>query len=488
MGAPGIRAALLLLLMASAVPDAVLAAERLRLAPCEVPEIPGETLRCGIYEVFEDRAAAKGRKIPLRVVVVSALEPPALPDAVIYFEGGPGASVVASGADVLQEMAALRRKRDIVLVDVRGTGGSRRLDCPHEEQGRAAAEALETFLEPAAIRRCRQALEKEADLARYTTDAIVDDVDEVRAALGYAQANVMGASYGTRAAAVYARRHPKVVRTLLLSSVLPVDARVPQSLAAHTEQAFRRVTAACAADIACRAAFPDPRADLDAVLKRMERPVEVAIADDEGGRRQLALSRNGVAQTVRYLLYRPVGAREIPALLRRAAAGDLAPLAQRAWDLASGLLAAPTGGLYLSVTCAEDVAFLDPAEAAKQAAGTFVGDLRWRQQRAACAEWPAAKVDAGFLEPVRSDVPTLIFAGELDPATPVEWAERVASNLPNSRLLVVPGGGHVFYGLEGIQCLDALAAQMVEQGSVANLDLDACRRTIKPLPFTLTVD
>jgi pimeloyl-ACP methyl ester carboxylesterase len=464
----------------------------LELKPCRLPEIEGEALRCGTYEVFEDRAAGKGRKIALRVVVVPARETPVEPDPVIYFEGGPGVSIVQSGPDVVAELAAILRHRDILLVDVRGTGGSHRLDCPRPDGGQAMpaiAQTLDTFMDPAALRRCRETLEKENDLSQYTTDSIVDDVDEVRAALGYPKVNVMGASYGTRAALVYLRRHPESVRTVMISSVLPVDARVPTHLARHTQAGFDRLAADCAAEPACHSAFPDPKGDLDAVLKRLAAgPVEVAVQDDDGKPQRLRLSRNGAAQTVRYLLYRPAGIRMLPLFLHRAAAGDPGPLGQAAWDIASAMRSASSQGLYLSVTCAEDVAFVDRAEAAKLSEGTFFGDFRLRQQIEACEGWPAAKLPASFLEPVRSKVPVLILAGENDPATPVEWARKVSETLPGSRLLVVPGGSHVFYNLEGIECLDRLTAELVERGSAEGLDLEGCRRSIRRPPFATTLD
>jgi pimeloyl-ACP methyl ester carboxylesterase len=176
----------------------------------------------------------------------------------------------------------------------------------------------------------------------------------------------------------------------------------------------------------------------------------------------------------------------LPLFLHRAAAGDLGLLAQAGWDIASVTRSASAQGLYLSVTCAEDVAFVDRAEAERLAEGTFFGDFRVRQQLEACEGWPAAKVPASFLEPVRSPsstLPVLILAGENDPTTPVEWARKVSETLPASRLLVVPGGNHVFYNLEGIECLDRLTAELVEKGSAEGLDLEGCRKSIRRPPF-----
>ena len=461
---------------------------RLTLAPCKLPDYEGAA-RCGTWEVFENRAAASGRKISLRVVVIPARAEPVAPDPVVFFEGGPGVSVVDSAPSFVEELSAVLLHRDLVLVDARGTGGSHPLSCPQPEGLRGVEEALDTFMDPAAVRRCREVLARDNDLTQFTTDAMVDDVDEVRAALGYEKLNLMGASYGTRAAQVYLRRHPESVRTVVLSSVLPTDARVPTHLAAHTQAAFDHVVADCAAEAPCHAAFPDPRGDLETVLKRLATaPVGVPVRDEDGKERTLQLSKNGVVQTVRYLLYRPSGVRELPFVLRRAAEGDLTLIGQRAYDIASALLASPPDGLYLSVTCAEDVAFVDRDEAAQLSAKSFVGDLRLRQQLAACAEWPYAKLPASFLEPVSSPVPVLLVAGENDPATPLEWALRVARALPRSRLLVVPGGAHTFYGLEGVECLDRLTADFVARGSAEELDLDGCRNAIRRPPFARSLE
>lgn len=461
---------------------------RLALTPCRLPGLEREA-RCGTYEVFEDRTSRSGRKIGLRVVVIPAGKRPVAPDPVVYFEGGPGGSAVDSGPGLLEEFPAALRHRDLVLVDARGTGGSSPLLCPVQQGLRQIEEALDTFMSPAAAGRCRDALSRDHDLTQYTTDAIVDDVEEVRAALGYGKVNLLGASYGTRAALVYLRRHPEAVRSALLISVVPQDARVPRLLAPHTQAAFERLAAACAAEPACDRAFPDPGADLRAVLDRLAAsPAQVTVRDEEGRERTMRLSRDGAAQTVRYLLYSPARAREVPAVLRRAAAGDLQPLAQRAHDLATFFLASPPDGVYLSVTCAEDVAFVDREEARRLAAGTFMGDFRLRQQIAACAEWPAARLPATFLEPIRSTAPVLILAGENDPTTPLVWAEQVARTLPGSRILVVPGGAHSFAGLKGIDCMDGVAADFLTRGSADKVDLESCRQAIRRPPFLLTLD
>ncbi len=468
-------------------------ARRLKLKRCRIPEIPGETVRCGTYEVFENRGAGTGRKIALRVVVIPARKKPVAPDPLVFFEGGPGGSAIDSGAGLMEELSAVLQHRDILLVDARGTGGSGPLNCPGPngpaDVVAAVQETLDRFHDAESARRCRAALEKDHDLTQYTSETIVDDVNDVRAALGYAKVNLLGASYGTRAAQVYLKRHPETVRTVILEAVVPIDSRIPRSLPRQTETAFERTIAACAADRSCRAAFPFPRRDLEALLGRLEvEPEPVTVRDEAGKPHEIKLSRNGAAQTVRYLLYRPGGARLLPLYLREAAAGNIQPLGQVAWDIAYGMNSESSDGLYLSVTCAEDVAFVDRGEALQLAFGTFIGDARLRQQTSSCDAWPAAKLPASFLEPVRSAVPALLVAGENDPATPPDWAQAVAAGLTGSRLLVIPNGAHSFDGLEGAECVQRLATQLVETGSAEGLDLDACRAAIKPPPFSTTLE
>ena len=90
---------------------------------------------------------------------------------------------------------------------------------------------------------------------------------------------------------------------------------------------------------------------------------------------------------------------------------------------------------------------------------------------------------ASFLEPVRSSVPVLIYSGENDPTTPREWTEKVAQTLPGSRILTVPGGAHVFYNLPGVECLDRVYSDFLARGTAEGIDLETCRKSIRPLPF-----
>ncbi len=132
--------------------------------------------------------------------------------------------------------------------------------------------------------------------------------------------------------------------------------------------------------------------------------------------------------------------------------------------------------MHLSVTCAEDVPLIreDEIEAATQ--GTFLGDARVRQQRRACEFWPRGSLPSGYHEPVRSQIPALLIAGELDPVTPPWTAEQVARKLLNSRVVVVPGGAHS----NTDDCVTGLITRFVAAGTIEGLDTSCVSETAPP--------
>jgi pimeloyl-ACP methyl ester carboxylesterase len=455
---------------------------RLILGGCTDPALPKDA-RCGTWEVFENRAAKKGRKIPLRVVVLPALGPDRLPDPVVLFSVGPGESAVEEGVDMAEDLAPLRRRRDLLLVDLRGTGPGP-LDCPelHASQGLQEIQGfLDHYVPADKVRACRERLEKIADLTQYTSDNAMDDVDEVRAALGYLKVNIMGGSYGTRSVQVYLRRHPDRVRTAVLDGVVPPNDRAPLFFARGAQKALDGLIAECAGDAGCARAFPRLKEEIAEVLARAERePVRVGLADPKTGKPyEIRLSRDGVAQILRYMLYDPLKAAELPLRVHRAAQGDWKPLAETGVSVAPPL-SEFDNAYFLGVTCSEDVPFIRDEEIPAVVAGTFLGDFRIREQRAACAEWKAKKVPTSFLEPVVSDVAALIISGERDPATPAADGEKVARQLRRSKHVVIPDAGHGTGGFKGQDCITGLYVKLVEDGSVDRLDASCVAKMERP--------
>ncbi len=451
--------------------------------PCDVPGVKGKA-RCTTFEVWENREARAGRRIALKVVVLPATDAPVEHDAITFFGGGPGQAATTLAPFLATVFAGTRQHRDILLVDQRGTGGSHALDCDLYP-GSDPQTALGSFFPIDRVRACRSALEKDADLGQYTTANAVDDVDEVRGALGYDRLDLLGGSYGTRAALVFLRRHPDHARVAVLQGVSPVDEPVPRDFPRHAQRAIDRIFADCAADPSCHAVFPNPQADLRSIVERtIAAPVPVDILDPTTGAQvHVALSRNLLGEALRYLMYESSTALFVPDLVHQAANGDFAPLAEFALGSRKQLVNSLGQGLYLSVTCAEDLPFVERELAEREAASTFLGDYRYQQQRAACEAWVRGAVAPDSRQPVRSDTPVVMFSGAWDPATPPSNAERAAATLPRSLSVVIPAGGHDYQGLAGADaCVGAITNGVVQRGTTDGVDI-SCVKAIRRPPF-----
>lgn len=453
---------------------------RSRLQPCKIGKAEKQTdALCGTYQVWEDREAKAGRKIGLKIILLPALTANPLPDPVFQLPGGPGAAF-SQGEWPFGELP-LRQERDLVFIDPRGTGEPDRLGCP------LAGEDLQSQLGEMfpldAVRRCRDELSKKYDLTRYTMAATVDDIDEIRAWLGYDKVNLVGGSYGTRIAQFYMLRHPESVRTVTLWGVAPMDEPVAFSHAAGGQRSLDLLFGLCEKEAACHAKFPKVRADFKTVMDRLSQgPVEVEVDHPETGKAtRVRLSREVVADGIRVLLYSVKTGVALPALLQRAAAGDWKPLGESVIAANAGLDELLAHGLFFSVTCAQDIPFIDPVQVSAHTAGSFLGDYRIRQQTAACALWPRARIDPAERQAIRSETPVLLINGDLDPVTPPEFGRRASQFLTNSLHLVDPYASH---DDSTDHCTEKVADEFVRRGTLQGLDT-ACLGKVKPVPFLL---
>lgn len=451
---------------------------RVQFNLCNQPSLSRDAL-CGKYEVFENRTTKSGRKIPLNVVLLPASNSKPAPDPLFYLAGGPGGAATGYASESF--MAGLRRNRDIVLVDQRGTGASNPLNC---SLGGSRDDMRGFFGEQfplERVRSCRVELEKVADLTLYTTSIAMDDLDEIREALGYDQINVYGGSYGSTASLVYLRQHPEHVRTVALFGVAPPSAKIPLSFSRGIQDAMDRLLADCAADKACNEAYPDVRGDFNKILAHFEKgPIEVSATNIYTGSTQKVLvTRDSFVDGVRQLLYVPAASAALPGLIHVGASGDLGPLVGTSFQVLAQISSRISRGMQLSVICSEGVPFITPEEVKTTSKNSFYGDARVRPMMNACAEWPRAKVPASFPDPVKSDKPVLLVSGALDPVTPPWLAESAIKTLSNSRLIVPKNATHTSY-----QCIDRLIADFIDLGTTKGLDV-SCVDQIRRPPFTI---
>ncbi len=450
-----------------------------QLKPCRLPGIDEELL-CGKLSVFENRQTRSGRKIALNVVVLPAFDPKNKLDPVFDLAGGPGEASSGGAAFYAREGRDYRRRHDVVLVDQRGTGESNPLKARAVKK--TPQDCLSEMYPVDYVKQLREKLEEHADLTQYTTSIAMDDLDDVRSWLGYEHINLFGLSYGSRAVLVYMRQHPDRVRTATLMGVVPTYLRMPLYHAQAAARAMDLLLADCEKDPTCHEAFPQIRRDWETVLVQLGRePARVSYSPSDGSAPvTVEIQRDIFAEKIRTWLYGQDKARGIPCIVHQAAQGDFAPFLHAA--ISSSIADFIADGMYLSVTCAEDVPFIHQVEAAKLNAANPFGNYRVFQQTRACSLWPRGKIPAGYHDPVSSDIPVLIFSGNKDPVTPPQRGDEVAKYLPNSRHIIVPAAGHGMDGLSDEGCVDRIIIDFMDKGNARDLDT-TCVEQMAPPPF-----
>jgi pimeloyl-ACP methyl ester carboxylesterase len=456
----------------------------------------GHTARCGILHVPEKRTAtATPRELGLRFAVLGH-GTPAAADPIVYISGGPGEAAQIDAASIgfwwsWMEREPWLHNRDLVLFDQRGVGLSEpRMDCP--ELVDAAYKVLEQplTLEAAdaiwadAAGRCHARLTASGlDLASYNTASIVADIKDLLAQLGYRAPILLASSYGTRVALRLAADPAIGIGAMVLDSVDPPEAHDYTDAAVDAAAAFAGVFQSCAGDAACHAAFPALASDFDrSVARAAQAPLRVTVADPKGGSLVAQLDDGKLVETLFYGFYDGRRLAELPAVITALAQGDtrpLEPLVRLGLDNYDG--GGASLGLFLSVECHDDFAFNPRAEVERAAAAApqFRKFALSNLPLAACPVWPVGRASGAEHAPLTRDVPMLLLAGELDPATPPRWAEGIAARLPHAYLFKFPGIGH---GVLGTQ---ACASRLVDLflASPSQRPSDDCLLALAPPQF-----
>jgi pimeloyl-ACP methyl ester carboxylesterase len=457
----------------------------LTLSSCSVG---GFFARCGRFVVYEDRAAGAGRTLALPLVVLPARHPNGR--AVFYNPGGPGASAVeaapliAAGI-VARELRQLRESYDIVLVDNRGIGGEAAQECDLFPPAHPEYYFLQLWPD-ALLRACRERLAAHADLSLYHSGLAADDLDDLRAALGYPRIVLDGASYGTHFYLVYMRQHPEHVESAILDGVAPPGLLiVPLEDAAGAQLAIDQLIASCGAEGECAAHFPHLAQHFAELARRFEAgPLEVRILNPATRKPQeVLLSKEVFADRLRQSLYGATAAAYVPYAIERAYLGDYVPLGQLIEATTRGMAEVVRQGANLSVTCAEELPFVTEEAVGSSSAGSFEGDARVRAQQRACGIWNVRAVPASLNRPVRSEAPVLLVSGSVDPTSPARFAAAALAFLPNARQVLVEGAAHV----TETECTDRLKVSFVLSGSARDVGPDSCREAFHRPPFATSM-
>jgi pimeloyl-ACP methyl ester carboxylesterase len=432
--------------------------------------------RCGFVRVPLDRRHPDGRKIRIYFEHYFRTQRAGPRTAtVLSIEGGPGFSTTADRAVRLQLWRPISAHRDLLLVDLRGTGRSGALNC----------RAFRRHILPYVVRAGRCAAQIGPKRDDYDTSQSVQDLKAVVDALGLHRLDVYGDSYGSYAAQAFAIRYPGLLRSLVLDGTYQLPGSDPAfaDLARSSQSAVRL---ACERRPGCPAGR-DPRALLGRLLRHVRRhPIVGTAPDADGTMTRVQADPDTLGQLVQSGFYYQGVWRDIFAATRSAFAGDTRPLLRlvaetETTDGPNGDPREFTESLYLSVIC-HDYPEMWPMGTPVSQRGPFIASAlasyppgtfapftakEWTgldyEGALACLNWPPAAFPDPPVSPSAPypHVPTLILNGDLDNITPLADARVVASRFPDSTLVVMQNSGHVTALLDQNDCAAPIYGRFV---------------------------
>lgn len=438
-------------------------------APCPSPNVAGvpaldfpANVRCGYLTVPENRTKPDGKQIKIFVARAPAVSPTPQPDPIVWLAGGPGGAGSFQVATMVKE--GVNADRDVIFVDQRGTHHAEpRLSCPeydrfvHDAIGVPFTAESTTAADAAVVKACHDRLVAEGnDLAAYDTAENAADIADLRVALGIPEWNVYGVSYGSKLALTVLRDHPQGIRSVVLDSVSPPANNIVENWWAAPASSFRAIFAACAAQPACAAAYPNLEADFFATVRRLtDSPLVVQTTDPATGA-PVTVNVDGFPFAYAVIMASERGdASRVPKMIADMARGDSAETVAAVLALQDPEDIVGLGGhaLAFSVFCREhaDLTTEDAALASARSVLPQFPDqvlkLQPKQGRlfTECPVWDVG-ADAAATAPTVSDVPVLIIEGALDAATAPEWVDIVRPGLPRSQYVEFPLTGHSVLG------------------------------------------
>lgn len=403
---------------------------------CFVGGLTGK-MRC--YTLVRPLSGDSAETITLGGVIIpsDAVVPEA--DPLVILAGGPGQAATDMAADFGDLFRRVHNIRDLIFFDIRGAGHSYPVSCANEDEDIPPLTQLSIEQEADHVRKCFEG--REEILRTFTTKTAVADLEALRLALGVEQFNLWGGSYGTRLAQYYIYAHPDQVRSAILDAVVPFRPSYLPLQPGHAINALNKVTADCAADKACAAAFPD--FDPVSLLDEVGDQREISYLHPVTGEQVTTITgRNVVAQTIIGALYAPESRVFIPYALTEAVKSDnWAPISVLGLDAAKYMgIQSIYAGPFLSTTCAEEKTSI--GELAKKPDPVGKGAMA-AVMKGLCNIWPAASEPLPDPGKATIAVPTFMISGDYDPITPPVLAEHAAGAFSNVRHYRLKNGGHI---------------------------------------------
>lgn len=419
-------------------------------APCALKGVPADYeqkhgIQCGWVAVPANHQLPDGRSIRLWTARVRGTGSERHEDPVLYINGGPGIATVDSILPYLDESkttALLREGRDLILFDQRGSGRSEESLCPdlakalNTINAAGLAPAVKDERQIAEYTKCRTSLEATGtDLRNYTTRATVQDMEVIRRAFGVTQWNLAGISYGTLVALDSMRTHPSAIRSVVLNSPYPPNSAAWAEQITVAAAGFEAIDRECAAQPRCRKRFGSIMPKLEATLARLKRaPLKDGEKVIDGGQWVSAIWPLAVrSSTVKF----------VPLAIDRAHSGDTTLIKKMVAMFSGGdSFGGYSPAQAYAIMCHESGRTTDWYARARSLHPSMVSDATDTNADRLCTTFRPGFADAAFFAPVSSSIPTLIYFGSFDPATPAIDAYQTVRFLSRATLVEVRGASH----------------------------------------------
>ncbi|GAA5139104.1 alpha/beta hydrolase [Thalassotalea piscium] len=412
-------------------------ADKLALEDCHIDGIK-QKVQCGTLQVPENYQVPAGTQISVNFAVIPAIDKTQNKEPLMFLAGGPGQAAAEIAASLRQGFTQVRKTRDLILVDQRGTGKSNPLQCEEVDDVDPYASIPED-LDVEDIKQCLAQFE--GDLSQFNTENAIRDFDAVRAALGYEKIAIYGGSYGTRAGLVFMRMFPDSLSAVVLDSVGPIEVPIG-TFGQSSARSFNMLIQHCMEEATCKQAYPNLAQEFATVMERLsEKPITTTITHPRlGTPTEFVISRLKFVSTLRMQLYTVEMRTMVPLVVHQAFLGNFAPLAglTAMQDSSMGMYV----GLLFNIVCNEDVPRISDEMWRKDADNNFGQDASHLAWKTVCPVWPQYRLNETFYQPVTTNVPTLIISGDVDPVTPPSNGEYSDKSLPNSKHLILKNSGH----------------------------------------------
>ena len=433
--------------------------------------------QCGSLAVPENPEDSDSPKITLNILRLPAVNPTPQADPLFVIAGGPGQSAVNIAEGIAYVFNDIRKNRDIIFVDQRGTGGSAPLNCSSledEENLWSLAKQQQKLVQ--ALREC--IAQHDDRWAYYTTPYAVKDLESVRKALGYQQINLWSVSYGTRVALEYMRSYPAVIRTSTLDGVAPVSMALPWHSEEDAWASLTQLNEQCIAIDNCEKRFGNLLDKANAIAQRLDAaPINLQVTHPRTqAQTSLEVDNQTFVALIRMALYSRDLSTLVPLVISKSYDSDYQLLASLVTLIAEqSELADISYGMHYNILCNEDY----PQYRGRNSADShyFLKSNLVDLFHDVCAIWPQTALAEKYFSPVIVDVPTLLLSGQRDPVTPPRWAESVIEHLSHAKHLIAPGGHH---SITRDGCVSQLITLFIHYGNTESLDV-SCVKDISPL-------